>query len=257
MNDICRDDPEWEKQLASLRVAEQAAKARLAVEREEIKAPAPIAFGLKTPSPESMARAEAHWAQESAKEKNWGQDASARRSAVASRKLPPAFAWASFDGEDADRLAAPEQAISRARMAQGASRIVFVGPAASGKTSLAAALLRARYVATGCKFLFEPAWRVAQARSRHPLGAGEPDVVQEALRTELFVLDDFGNEKPNPTSAVEDIIFERHWQALTTWVTTHLNPDQVSARYGDGIARRIFERAVIIDCGAGLSGGAR
>jgi hypothetical protein len=88
------------------------------------------------------------------------------------------------------------------------------------------------------------------ARSRHPLGEGEPDVITKALRADLLVLDELGSDEVVNGSAVKEIIYERHWQDRSTWVTTWMRPEQMSAKYGEGIGRRILEGAVVIDCGA-------
>ena len=130
--------------------------------------------------------------------------------------------------------------------------IAIDGPAGSGKTSLACAVLKARYILTGKFFQFAPASVIAMARSRHKLGAGDPQEIVDALTAEVLLIDDLGFEKPGPTSVgdVETVIYERHLHARPTWVTTWMRSDKARERYGDGIARRLFEGATIIDCGA-------
>jgi hypothetical protein len=56
------------------------------------------------------------------------------------------------------------------------------------------------------------------------------------------------------------VIFEREAQGLATWFTTWTAPgegDAIAKLLGDGIARRVWERALIIDCAAGVKGAAR
>ena len=180
------------------------------------------------------------------------EDRAARKLARLCAKIPPSFQWA----ELGTRLLAERVPSAQAREASARSiqepRIVWTGQSGSGKTSLAAALFRAcakRLVEMGVRAEFEPAWRLAGARARHPLGEGEPDIVQAAFRSELLVLDDLGTDKAVPSSPLEEIVFERHWNALATWVTTWMTTEQVSNRYGEGFARRIFQGALVIDCG--------
>jgi hypothetical protein len=89
------------------------------------------------------------------------------------------------------------------------------------------------------------------ARAQHGLGHGEPAEVERALLTGLLVLDDLGSERNSTTNAVPDVIFERAYSGLPTWVTTWMTPEQVTLRYGDGVARRLYEadRVVVIGCG--------
>jgi hypothetical protein len=51
--------------------------------------------------------------------------------------------------------------------------------------------------------------------------------------------------------AVPDVILERATYGRPTWITTWMSPDQAAQRYGDGIARRLFEagRVKVIQCG--------
>lgn len=157
--------------------------------------------------------------------------------------------WARFDHPLLLARVPSKTAIAASRAAASASAVVWTGGSGRGKTSLACAALRAR-IEAGCKRpLFVPAWKLAVARARHPLGAGEPELVDQAMHAELLVLDELG-EHHAPTSAVPDVVYERESEGLDTWVTTYMGRVEVAKLLGDGIARRIFERAVIIDCGA-------
>lgn len=175
----------------------------------------------------------------------------ARLEAVCASVIPAGRrTWARFDHPLLAARVASKTAIAATRAAVGASAVVWTGGSGRGKTSLACAALRAR-IEAGCKRpVFVGAWRLAVARARHPLGAGEPDIVEQALRAELLVLDELGDQH-GPTSAVPDVIYERESEGLDTWVTTYMTNIEVAKLLGDGIARRIFERAVIIDCGLG------
>jgi DNA replication protein DnaC len=89
------------------------------------------------------------------------------------------------------------------------------------------------------------------ARAQHGLGQGEPTEVERALSAHLLVLDDLGSERNTATNAVPDVIFERAYAGRPTWVTTWMTAEQVAQRYGDGIARRLWERdrMTVIGCG--------
>lgn len=165
--------------------------------------------------------------------------------------IPESFAWAGFSAPELRARVVSTPAIAQASAAVLVPRVVFLGPAGSGKTSLACAAMRARYYATGEFFYFAPASTLAMARARHKLGAGDPRELIEALQAPVLLIDDLGFEKPGPTSVndVETVIYERHLHARPTWVTTWMRSDKARERYGDGIARRLFEGATIIDCG--------
>jgi DNA replication protein DnaC len=161
--------------------------------------------------------------------------------------IPEAFRWSTLDSA-ALRLRAPPAAVERARESVRIPRVVLVGPAGAGKTSLLCAMLRAR--CEDDRVLFAPAWRLGLARSKHPLGEGDPLDVRRALAVDVCGLDDMGSERQTATNAVPDVIFERHAEGRALWVTTAMGQEEMAQRYGDGIARRVFEHARIIDCGA-------
>jgi DNA replication protein DnaC len=97
---------------------------------------------------------------------------------------------------------------------------------------------------TSCTFV--GSWQLGTARARAE--DSEPHMVNKALRTDLLLLDDLGSERNIPSNPIPDVLFERHAQDKATWITTWMQPEDVRQRYGDGIARRVFERAAIIDC---------
>jgi hypothetical protein len=175
---------------------------------------------------------------------------------------PPRFAWpkladAEIVGSSLRSRVQRFAAIREAIEAMARRHLVFSGPSASGKTSLAVACLVARGQAA-IKFshprpLFVSSWRLAVARANHQLGAGEAFEVDRAMNWPgVVLLDDLGSERPAPSSPITDVIFERHDQDRPTWFTTWATPDETEKRYGAGIARRVFEDATIIDCGGKL-----
>lgn len=170
---------------------------------------------------------------------------------VAVRQIPPAHAEASLDAPWLVKLIG-DSAIETARGALDAERVAAVGPAGSGKTSLVCAMLAAS------KFLpkdgawprYTSAHQLAKARAFHPLGEGEAPVIARALSAGLLVIDELGGEDQRYASAVAEVIYERHANAMPTWVTTGVGPKEIGDRYGGGISRRIFEGATVFRLGA-------
>jgi len=173
------------------------------------------------------------------------------RAAIVSQFLPEYFAATTLETPELSTWVRSARAIAATRRALHEPRVTFVGPAGSGKTTLALAAIRARYVETGERFRIQPSWDLAVARQRFPLGDGDPPPIEDSIRTTMLLLDDLGNERPGPTYTgdLELIVYERHMHNRPTWVTTWCSKDQAIAKYGDGIARRLFSEALVIDCG--------
>jgi DNA replication protein DnaC len=134
-----------------------------------------------------------------------------------------------------------DDAIARARTATTSAQVLLVGPAGTGKTSLAAAMFQARLEPRAC---WCSAFELARARASARLGEEAP-LVAAALRAPLLVVDELGAEEHRPGSAVVEVIYERHAEQRPTWVTTGMTSASLSARYGGGILRRVTERAEI------------
>jgi DNA replication protein DnaC len=174
--------------------------------------------------------------------------------------LPPSFRWATLDAPELRQRVGRERAIAEGEAALSSPGLLLVGPSGSGKTSLACALLRAWEARSPRRRgVFAPAWRLGVARAQHGLGQGEPHEVDRAMDAALLVLDDVGSERNTATNAVPDVIFARAFAGLPTWVTTWMTPEAVTQRYGDGVARRLYEagRVVVIGCGRAGSGEGR
>jgi DNA replication protein DnaC len=165
--------------------------------------------------------------------------------------IPAGYAWATLDAD----LPAGEQLIARARQAldAGVRRAVFVGAAGSGKTSLAVAMMRAWMAKHRQAAHFAHAHRLGSARLKHRFGQGEADEIAAAIDAPLCLIDDLKDERLTSTTAIYDVLQERHADGLPTFVTTGLGLDEPTARariieiYGDGTARRILEGARIFD----------
>jgi DNA replication protein DnaC len=174
--------------------------------------------------------------------------------------IPPAFRWARLGAPELDeRVGRHARDVVAARLGDmldrggetRGARCVFLGGAGSGKTSLAVACFREAMLSESAGLgLFTHAWRLGLSRAKYPLGQGDPPEFTAATSADLLVLDDVGTEPGSAPNPVAECIFERHAAGLPTWVTTGLTDAQIAARYGDGIARRIFEGAIVLDCGA-------
>lgn len=177
--------------------------------------------------------------------------AAAARHAI--ERIPPAYQGAELDAPWLVALVGPE-VVARGHEVVGVPRAAFVGPPGAGKTSLAAALFKASARAETAPRLQRYAWvsshKLAKARAGQPLGQGEAPLVEVCIEASLLVIDELGGEDPRYASAVAEVLFDRHEQARPTWVTTGVGPKEIAARYGGGIARRVFEGAAVFRLGA-------
>lgn len=169
------------------------------------------------------------------------------RKSAAYDSVPASYRWADPSAPDAKKLlgARCKLDVKLAGESLNAPRIVFLGPAGTGKTSLAVYMMLRR-AATGTRALYVPAHRLALARLQHRAGDGEPRLVEQAMAVDLLLLDDVGTERPNQTNAVPDVIIERHAEGRATWITTGLDDAALARHYGDNVARRVREGAVVI-----------
>lgn len=162
--------------------------------------------------------------------------------------IPQRYAWAVFDSPLLAGRVRPASAIAKAQAAATAPSVVILGSAGTGKTSLACALLRLTAETSATRGRFVSAFALAKARQEHPLGNGEAPVIDRALKAKLLLLDELGAEFAHNT-AVQEVIHERHADELPTIYTSGFDSDELAKRYGDGIARRIFEGATVIRLG--------
>lgn len=169
------------------------------------------------------------------------------------KDVPERYKWATFEAlaalpadERARRVKDPT-GIQRAIAASGSTRVVLSGPAGSGKTLLAMCLVRVWAKQKGRSIAVVDGYELASARARASLGEEAPAVVR-ALRAGMLVLDDLGAKVGNPQfDATSDVIHDRHKSEMMTVVTTGFSVVDLKAKYGDGIARRLFEDAAHIE----------
>ena len=171
------------------------------------------------------------------------KDMEDRGSCAGAYHTPKRYHWARFDAPELQRrVMVPAQiATARAACVDGTTLIVFVGPAGVGKTSLAFAAARQLAYNRKVQIRYEAAPLLALARVQAPLGDEAPSVA-DAIAARLLVLDDVGVDPNVPTSPVTDVIYARYHDSRTTIITTSLDHASAAQRYGDGIARRIFEQ---------------
>ncbi len=168
----------------------------------------------------------------------------AREARVATAaSLPTRFVLAGgLDGvELSARIDAVGLARARAIDLVGLDRVTLLGPAGAGKTTLAAALAMAWASIHGRAAEFVPAVDLGVARQQHGLGEGEPRRVLQAMAAPLLVLDDVGQEVEIGVPVVAHVLQHRYDHVKSTVATSGLTVDQLVARYGSGVARRLLE----------------
>lgn len=142
---------------------------------------------------------------------------------------------------------------SRAAKALDARALIAEGPAGSGKSTLVCAMLGARarrLIGEGRRWhgaMFVSAIDLGRSRSVSRLGE-EPEIVLDAMRAKVLVIDDLGAESPRDSEPIVQVIHARHDAEAPTWITTGITAEEIATRYGGGIARRIYEGAIVIDC---------
>lgn len=169
--------------------------------------------------------------------------------------VPKRFRWA-FEATPETlrgRVRASDEFIARGLANPPGADVVFFGDTAAGKTSFAVAMLDAwvrqdpdeRHEAR-----FVESYWLAGARARHPLGQGEAPAVIDAMNAALLVVDDLGSESDDRRNVLVDVIFHRHNEELPTWITTGFSVEQLMARYGSQVLRRILEAGKRVTLGA-------
>ena len=89
---------------------------------------------------------------------------------------------------------------------------------------------------------------LSEANKGHPLGRGEPPVIDDAKRLPLAIIDEVGAGDAAVLMAVANARYER---GLPTVVTTGMTQRQVFARYGAALWRRLTEGAEVVDVHGG------
>jgi hypothetical protein len=117
--------------------------------------------------------------------------------------IPRCFRWAALDAPELRRRVARIEAIAEGEAALFSPGLLLVGPSASGKTSLACALLRAWEVRSPRRRgMFASARSLGVARAHNGFGRGEAAEVERAMSASLLLLDDLGGQRDMPSNAV-------------------------------------------------------
>lgn len=157
--------------------------------------------------------------------------------------LPKALRWATLEAPELAARVRSKTAIELARTCLDVERVVLFGPAGTGKTSLAVALGRAAMAARDVTGMYLPTFDLdAWHRERTDF-----ELDERARQVPVLVLDEFGAED-RKTSRIVALLHERHANGRQTIVASSLVPQQLAESYSDGVARRLFERSVVIRC---------
>lgn len=194
-------------------------------------------------------------------EDTWRAERRVRELAAPLATIPRMHQWCRFDAPDLSKAVKRQGAIAEARAAVGSDRVVLMGVAGSGKTTLACAMLQQlvdevrepggdpKKYRDAVNARFASAYFIAKARFEHRLGDGEAAEVKEAIDATILVLDELGFDRAKNT-ALDEVIHERHAAERMTIITTGYSFEQLLEKYGDGVARRVFENAKVIRCDA-------
>lgn len=128
--------------------------------------------------------------------------------------------------------------------------LLFLGGTGLGKTHLSSAIAKT-VIDRGFDVLYDSAMHVFSAfeNARFHDGADDTD---RYLTVELLILDDLGTELGGTftTACLYDIINTRLVRGLPTVMSTNLSPKELTDRYGERIASRLFgEYTPLVFCG--------
>ena len=161
--------------------------------------------------------------------------------------IPFAYRWASLDDPRLAACGKIGRFVDTAREMVRASvlprRITLAGDAGDGKTLLGVAILRALSLLRLCRPMFVSSPDLAEARIQARAGNGEAPLVVAATGARLVLLDDLGMAAATHRDANISVVDDRFKAGATTIVTTGFTMDQLAAKYGDGVARRVFGRS--------------
>ncbi|NUP08421.1 MAG: ATP-binding protein [Polyangiaceae bacterium] len=183
--------------------------------------------------------------------------AEARRQRAIDRALESvdeAFRWATVGSLGARPRTVNAAKLGCENLDRGAVLVTLAGPSGVGKTTVAAALYRRAVEAMDAP---DGEWIAASEivhRARLAAMRREPfELLERCLEAGVLVLDDLGQEPGGEWKRdIIHLIQRRHARRQITIVTTflaaprHGEPCDAVDRYGDGVARRLFEDESLI-----------
>lgn len=128
--------------------------------------------------------------------------------------------------------------------------LLFLGGTGLGKTHLSSAIAK-EVIDRGFDVLYDSAMHVFAAFENARFHGGADDT-DRYLTVELLILDDLGTELGGAftTACLYDIINTRLVRGLPTVMSTNLSPKELTDRYGERIASRLFgEYTPLVFCG--------
>lgn len=167
----------------------------------------------------------------------------------------PTMTWASAEC-DISTVTRPGLARVLGTWSMADGSLLVCGPSGSGKTTAVVAKVRRMLrealmsksksefeFARGIRFV--TASDVAVARKQHPLGLGDPAIIDTARHATLLVLDELGYE-PQVDNAIQDLANYRYAQGRPTFTTSGLRYEEVVERYGVATARKLIGTGKLI-----------
>ena len=128
--------------------------------------------------------------------------------------------------------------------------LLFLGGTGLGKTHLSSAIAKT-VIDRGCDVLYDAATHIFSAFENAKF-KGAADDTDRYLTVELLIVDDLGAEFGGAftNACLYDIVNTRLIRGLSTVVSTNLSAAELTARYGERIASRLFgEYTPLVFCG--------
>lgn len=167
----------------------------------------------------------------------------------------PTFTWCRFGNDEFERRTSNAGLIKQhcRTWKRSLGSAVLCGPTGVGKTLCLIALAHrlidrlarplgdeaARFVR---RVRFVRASELVKAVDRFPLGHGEPPLITRSVYASLLLLDDVGNEGPDRSSTLFEVLDRRYMASAATIITTYLDQAQLQQRYGDALLRRLTDQ---------------
>lgn len=125
-----------------------------------------------------------------------------------------------------------------------ALNLVLLGPTGAGKSVLATHLA-VHAVIEGKGMCWASAIEIGASRRDAGLGR-TPEILDDAKRAGVLLLDDLGQEDNIGRQVVNELMHERYDDSKPTVITTGFDSEWVAERYGAQLARRVFEMSFVL-----------